>query len=89
MSADLGADGLLARIRALVPLVAERAADAEQQRKPDDEVIEALKASGVFRSFVPKRFGGYEIDLELFLDVGVALSEACASTGWITSPGIS
>ena len=80
-----GADGLLERVRSVVPLVAERAADAEQKRKPDDEVIEALKASGVFRSFVPKRFGGYEIDLELFVDVGVAVSEACASTGWITT----
>ena len=79
------ADGLLERVRAVVPLVAERAADAEQKRKPDDDVIEALKATGVFRSFVPKRFGGYEIDLELFLDIGVAVSEACASTGWITT----
>lgn len=85
VAADSSADGLLARIRALTPLVAERAADAEQKRKPDDEVIEALKASGVFRSFVPRRFGGYEIDLELFLDIGVAVSEACASTGWITT----
>jgi alkylation response protein AidB-like acyl-CoA dehydrogenase len=48
-------------------------------------VIEALKATGVFRSFVPTRFGGYEIDLELFADVGIAVSEACASTGWITT----
>ncbi len=78
-------EGLLERIRALVPLVAERAADAERARKPDDDVIEALKASGVFQSFVPRRFGGYEIDLELFLDIGVAVSEACASTGWITT----
>jgi alkylation response protein AidB-like acyl-CoA dehydrogenase len=78
-------EGLLERIRALAPLVAERAASAEQQRKPDDDVIEALRASGVFRSFVPRRFGGYEIDLELFLDIGVAVSEACASTGWITT----
>jgi 3-hydroxy-9,10-secoandrosta-1,3,5(10)-triene-9,17-dione monooxygenase len=78
-------DGLLERVRAVVPLVAERAADAEQKRKPDDDVLEALKATGVFRSFVPKRFGGYEIDLELFLDIGVAVSEACASTGWITT----
>jgi alkylation response protein AidB-like acyl-CoA dehydrogenase len=69
----------------VAPLVAERAAEAEQKRKPDDEVIEALKATGVFRSFVPKRFGGYEIDLDVFVDVGVAVSEACASTGWITT----
>src|SRR6185295_11167975 len=71
--------------RALVPLVAARAADAERARKPDDDVIAALKASGVFRSFVPRRFGGYEIDLDVFVDVGIALSEACASTGWITT----
>jgi alkylation response protein AidB-like acyl-CoA dehydrogenase len=68
-----------------VPLVAERAADAERERKPDDDVIAALKATGVFRSFVPRRFGGYEIDLDLFVDVGIAVSEACASTGWITT----
>ncbi|HXZ85038.1 MAG TPA: hypothetical protein VEI82_06080, partial [Myxococcota bacterium] len=86
MSSDLGsASDLLARVRALVPLVAERAAEAEQKRKPDDDVIEALRASGVFRSFVPRRFGGYEIDLELFVDIGIAVSEACASTGWITT----
>jgi alkylation response protein AidB-like acyl-CoA dehydrogenase len=68
-----------------VPLVAERAAEAERERKPDDDVIAALEASGVFRSFVPRRFGGYEIDLDLFADVGIAVSEACASTGWITT----
>jgi alkylation response protein AidB-like acyl-CoA dehydrogenase len=68
-----------------VPLVVERAAEAELQRKPDDDVIAALKSSGVFRSFVPRRFGGYEIDLDLFVDVGIAVSEACASTGWITT----
>ena len=82
---SLPADGLLERVRAVTPLVAERAASAELARKPDDDVIEALKATGVFRSFVPKRFGGYEIDLDLFLDIGVAVSEACASTGWITT----
>ena len=69
----------------MVPLVAERAAEAELKRKPDDDVIAALKATGVFRSFVPKRFGGYEIDLDLFVDVGIAVSEGCASTGWITT----
>ena len=84
----VGADdaaGLLDRVREVVPLIAERAALAEEQRKPDDDVIEALKGTGVFRSFVPKRYGGYEIDLELFVDIGVAVSEACPSTGWITT----
>jgi 3-hydroxy-9,10-secoandrosta-1,3,5(10)-triene-9,17-dione monooxygenase len=78
-------DGLLERIRAVVPLVASRARDAERARKPDDGVIAALKGTGVFRSFVPRRFGGYEIGLDLFVDIGVAVSEACPSTGWITT----
>lgn len=68
-----------------MPLIAERAAEAERKRKPDDDVIEALKATGVFRAFVPQRFGGYEIDLDLFVDVGITVAEACASTGWITT----
>ena len=80
-----GAAGLLDRVREVVPLIAERAATAEEQRKPDDDVIEALKRTGVFKAFVPKRYGGYEIDIELFMDIGVAVSEACASTGWITT----
>lgn len=78
-------EGLLERVRAIAPLIAERARPAEVERKPDDEVIEALAASGVFRSFVPARFGGYEIGLGLFVDVGVTVSEACPSTGWITT----
>ena len=78
-------EGLLDRVRAVVPLIAERAFEAEQRRKPDDEVIEALEATGVFRAFVPERFGGYEIDLDLFVDVGLAVSEACPSTGWVTT----
>ena len=73
------------RVRAVVPLIAERAATAEEQRKPDDDVIEALKGTGVFKAFVPKRYGGYEIDIELFMDIGADVSEACASTGWITT----
>jgi alkylation response protein AidB-like acyl-CoA dehydrogenase len=72
-------------VQEVVPLIASRAAEAEQQRRPADDVIEALKRTGVFRSFVPKRYGGYEIDLELFMDIGADVSEACPSTGWITT----
>ncbi|MEJ2089581.1 MAG: hypothetical protein P8Y69_14150 [Gammaproteobacteria bacterium] len=78
-------DGLLERVRAVVPLIADRAASAERERKPDDEVIEALKATSVFRSFVPRQYGGYEIDLDLFVDIGISIAEACPSTEWVTT----
>ena len=79
------ANGLVERVKDLVPMIAENASIAEAQRKPVDEVIQALEATGVFKSFVPKRFGGYEIDTQSFLDIGIAVSQACTSTGWVTA----
>lgn len=78
-------EGLLDRVRAIAPMIAENAAEAERRRKPVDEVIEALKATGIFRAFVPRRFGGYEIDLDTYIDLGLAVSRACTSTGWVTN----
>src|SRR5262245_55499570 len=79
------AEGLVARVRALAPLIAETAAEAETQRRPLDHVIDALKATGVFRSFVPARFGGYEIDFATYVDIGLAVAKADPSMGWITT----
>jgi len=42
----LPAEGLLERVRAVVPLIASGAAEAEAQRRPLDQVIDALKATG-------------------------------------------
>ena len=64
-----------------MPLIVEHAAQAEADRKPVDTVIEALERSGVFKSFVPRRFGRYVIDNGSFIDIGIAVGEACTSTG--------
>ncbi|MGE4608143.1 MAG: acyl-CoA dehydrogenase family protein [Myxococcota bacterium] len=85
VAAETPAEGLVERVRALTPLISQRSFEAERSRQPDDDVIEALKATGVFKSFVPRHFGGYEIDLATFVDIGLIVSEACASTGWITT----
>ncbi|MFW6093678.1 MAG: acyl-CoA dehydrogenase family protein [Pseudomonadota bacterium] len=79
------ATGLTDRVRALAPFIAEHAEQAEQLRKPVDEVIRALEETGVFKAFVPRHFGGYEIDIDTFIDIGLAVSEACTSTGWVTT----
>jgi alkylation response protein AidB-like acyl-CoA dehydrogenase len=76
---------LVDRVRALAPLIAQNAERAEQERKPVDAVISALEDTGVFKSYVPKRFGGFEIDANTFIDIGLSVSEACTSTGWVTT----
>ena len=81
----LTAADLVARMVALQPLVAARAQQAEQQRRLDDEVLAALHDSGVFRHFVPRRYGGLQLGVGDFVDIVLPLGEACASTAWVTS----
>jgi alkylation response protein AidB-like acyl-CoA dehydrogenase len=78
-------EGLVERVAALLPLIAASAPAAEAARRPADVVIDALKATGVFKAFVPRRHGGYEIDLPTFLEIGVAVARADPSTGWVTT----
>jgi alkylation response protein AidB-like acyl-CoA dehydrogenase len=73
---------LVARARALTPLLAENALQAEKQRKPVDAVIKALEEAEIYKLMVPKCYGGLELDLDTFFDVGVALGE-----GMRPSPG--
>ena len=69
----------------VTPLIASTSFEAEAQRRPLDEVIDALKATGVFRSFVPARYGGYEIDMATYVDIGLAVAHADPSMGWVTT----
>ena len=76
---------LVERIRDLVPMLEAHAAQAKQERKPVDEVMKAIEATGCYKYFVPKRYGGYEFSLETFMDIGMLLGEGCLSTGWVTT----
>ena len=83
MSDDRGT-ALLQALAQLTPEIEACAAEAERQRKPVDAVMAAIEATDVYRFFVPRAFGGWELDLDRFVDIGVLLGEACASTGWVT-----
>ncbi len=76
---------LVERVRALAPMVEAHARQAEEERKPVDAVMKAIEDAGVYRYFVPKRYGGYEFSLTTFMDIGMILGEACLSTGWVTT----
>ena len=76
---------LVERITALGPFVTEHAAEAEALRRPVDEVIDAIHATGVFHHFVPKRYGGLEFSVQDFIDNMLPLGAADASIGWVTA----
>jgi len=76
------ADNPLEAVTRLLPMVQERAAGAEERGRLDDEVVEALVASGTMTLMVPATLGGGEAAPSVQLDVLEALSYADGSTGW-------
>jgi alkylation response protein AidB-like acyl-CoA dehydrogenase len=76
---------LVARAEALQPLLAERSATGEQQRRVAEESIEALTAAGLFKLAVPKRYGGYETSLRTIVEVSAAVAEGDGGTAWVLS----
>jgi 3-hydroxy-9,10-secoandrosta-1,3,5(10)-triene-9,17-dione monooxygenase len=74
---------LVARARAMIPRLKARAAAAEAARKIPDETIAEMQEAGFFRVLQPKRWGGYEMDPQVFYDIQLALAEGCMSTGWV------
>jgi len=74
---------LVARARALQPVLRERAAAADQARSLPAETIRDFQDAGFFKILQPERWGGYEMDPQVFFDVQMALAEACMSSGWV------
>src|SRR5579859_4774514 len=73
---------LLERARALVPALQARAEKAAAAACIPAETIRDMQEAGLFRVFQPKRFGGFEMDPQIFFDIQIALAEGCMSTGW-------
>ncbi|WP_340314913.1 acyl-CoA dehydrogenase family protein [Rhizorhabdus argentea] len=76
---------LVERMKALAPLVADNAREAERLRRPVDDVWSAIRKTGVLYHFVPKKYGGLEFDIGTFIDAVLPVAEGCASTAWVTA----
>ncbi len=74
---------LVARAKAMVPALKERAKRCTAERNIPAETIAEMQAAGFFRILQPKRYGGYEMHPNAFFDVQKILAEGCMSTGWM------
>jgi len=73
---------LIARARAMIPALAERALAQKARREILPETIAEMRAAGLLRVLQPKRWGGYEMELGTFYDIEIALAEGDMSAGW-------
>ncbi len=77
-------EDLIAAARALIPALRDRATAAEDLRRLPDDSIADLKAAGLHKIYMPRRFGGWEMDWGAHMEVSREISQACGSSGWIT-----
>ncbi len=69
----------------LLPVLADRAQEAEDARSVPAESIKDLTETGFFRLLQPARFGGIEADPVTFFEAVRMIASACGSTGWVAS----
>jgi GTP cyclohydrolase II len=79
------AEELIARAEALVPVLRERAREAEQLRRIPEETMADLEASGLFYVVSPRSEGGYGYGLRELGTFTRILAQGCASTAWVYS----
>jgi 3-hydroxy-9,10-secoandrosta-1,3,5(10)-triene-9,17-dione monooxygenase len=76
---------MVRRAREISKLLAEQSYEAEKLRRPTDAVIKALEEAELFKILAPRIYGGFELDLDTFFEVGLALSEGDASMAWVAN----
>jgi 3-hydroxy-9,10-secoandrosta-1,3,5(10)-triene-9,17-dione monooxygenase len=73
---------MVARARALVPHLRDRASKTEELRRLPPETERELHEAGLFRIVQPKRVGGSELDYVALIDCADAIGQADASAAW-------
>jgi len=73
---------MLARARALVPVLRARAERTEQLRRLPPETEQELHEAGLFRILQPKSVGGFEFDYVALVDFSAELARGDASVAW-------
>jgi alkylation response protein AidB-like acyl-CoA dehydrogenase len=73
-----------ARVDGLLPLIEAKASEAERLGYLTDDVVAALRASGIYTMLYPKEVGGAELLPFDAMTIVERLSHAHASVGWCT-----
>ena len=78
---------IVASASELLPMLRDRAATTEAERRVSETTTEAFHKAGFFKLMQPARYGGYEYGFTAFIDVVSELGRACTSSAWGCSLG--
>lgn len=84
---DTQAGTILDAVRDLVPAIAARGDEIERGRRLPPDLVAQLQDAGCFRTLVPRRFGGAELELADYTAVVRELASADGAVGWTVMIG--
>jgi indole-3-acetate monooxygenase len=73
--------------RAVAPELTRRADEAEAHGTMPIDLVERLRAAGIFRALQPRSLGGFEVAPVDFIEMVEELARADGSAGWIAAIG--
>ncbi|MDQ1446758.1 MAG: hypothetical protein QOI20_3222, partial [Acidimicrobiaceae bacterium] len=73
---------VVAKASALVPLIRQHAEQSSAERRVVPEVMDALEAQGLFKLFVPRRYGGSEENMRTVMETLAEVARGDGSTAW-------
>ncbi len=76
---------LVARAQALAPVLRLRAMAAEQEGRLPEQTVRDYEAAELCKIWIPKRYGGFELDLEAGLETCWEIAKGCGSSAWCLS----
>ncbi len=78
-------DDILARARAMVPTLRDRAQTAETLRRLPEDTDREFRDAGFYRILQPAAFGGLELEFGTQTELAVELGPGCASSAWVAT----
>jgi alkylation response protein AidB-like acyl-CoA dehydrogenase len=71
-----------AAIERLRPIIEQHRDEAESERRLSGAVVEAMRREGLFKLWLPKEYGGAELDMVAYLKAVEELSRIDSAAGW-------
>jgi len=69
--------------RDMIPVLKSRVEETSRLGQLPEATVRAMQEAGFFRIMQPARYGGFEMDPEVFFQVQMTLAEGCMSTAWV------